>query len=308
MSTEVTPESDTARALANGCAFVDGDYVPVAEARIPILDWGFVRSDVTYDVVAVWQSRFFRLQDHLDRFLRGIGELRMTSPYDRDAIATILHGCVRQAALTNAYVEMILTRGIPPAGSRDPRQCRNRFYALAVPYVWIVPPERQALGAHLVVSRVPRIPPESVDPTVKNFHWGDMMRGVFEAFDRGGEVVVLPDGHGNITEGPGFNLFAVVDGRLITPARGVLLGITRQTVIELAEALPIEVDVRALGERELRAADEIFITSTAGGVMPVTCLDGLAVGDGHPGPITARIQRRYWKAHEDPRYSTPVAY
>ncbi len=308
MSTTENPAPDTATAFADGCAFIDGDYVPVAEARIPILDWGFVRSDVTYDVVAVWQGRFFRLQDHLDRFVRGISELRMTAPYDREAIAAILHGCVRRTRLTNAYVEMILTRGTPPRGSRDPRQCHNRFYAFAIPYVWIVPPDGQEHGAHLVVSRVPRIPPESVDPTVKNFHWGDMMRGVFEAYDRGGEVVVLTDGHDHITEGPGFNLFAAADGRLVTPARGVLPGITRQTVIELAEALHIAVEIRALSERELHAADEIFLSSTAGGVMPVTCLNGNTVGDGHPGPITARLRQRYWEAHEDPQYATPVDY
>ena len=294
--------------FADGVAFVDNEYMPIAKARIPITDWGFLRSDVTYDVVAVWGGGFFRLQDHLDRFFRGIGKLHMAAPHERDGIAAILAECVRRSGLREAYVEMILTRGTPPPGSRDPRACENRFYALAIPYVWIAPPEKQEQGLHMIISGVPRIAPESVDPTVKNFHWGDMVKGLFEAYERGGETVVLTDGKGNITEGPGFNLFASIGGRLVTPAGGVLLGITRKTVIELAASLNVKVDVGTLTERELRQADEIFISSTAGGIMPVTRLDDNVVGDGGPGPITLRLRQMYWDAHEGGKYVTRIDY
>ncbi len=305
---QIETVSESHSPLANGVAFVDGDFMPVAEARIPLSDWGFLHSDVTYDVVAVWGGGFFRLADHLDRFFRGIGKLHMQSPYDRDEVAAILAECVRRASLREAYVKAILTRGTPPAGSRDPRDCDNRFYALAIPYVWIASPEKQEQGLHLTVSSVPRIAPESVDPTVKNFHWGDMVQGLFEAYDRGRETPVLTDGKGNITEGPGFNLFASFGGRLITPASGVLLGITRMTVIELAQSLNVKVDVGVLPEAELRQADEIFLSSTAGGVMPVTRLDGVLVGDGSPGPLTQRLRQMYWDAHDDDKYVTRIDY
>lgn len=297
-----------ARRFAGGAAFIDGQYVPMAEARVPINDWGFTRSDVTYDVVGVWGGRFFRLQDHLDRFFRGIDRLHMRCPHDRAEVTAILQRCVALAGLRQAYVELILTRGVPPEGSRDPRQCVNRFYAFAIPYVWIVKPDQQETGIDLAVSRVPRIAPESVDPTVKNFHWGDLVRGLFEAYERGGDSAVLTDGRGHVTEGPGFNLFAWRDGRLVTPADGVLLGITRKAVIEIAESLNVKVEVRPLGEAELRRAEEIFISSTAGGVMPVTRLDGRPVGDGTPGPLTLRLKQLYWQAHEDPALTTPVDY
>lgn len=282
--------------------------MPIAEARIPITDWGFLRSDVTYDVVAVWQGGFFRLDDHLDRFFRSIEKLHMHSPHDRDEVTAILTECVKQSGLQESYVEMILTRGTPPMGSRDPRECENRFYALAIPYVWIAPWEKQEQGTHLTISSVPRIAPASVDPTVKNFHWGDMVQGLFEAFDRGAETAVLTDGNGNITEGPGFNLFASIGGRLVTPASGVLQGITRKTVIELAKTLNAKVDVGVLTEHELRQADEIFISSTAGGVMPVSRLDGTPVGDGSPGPLTLRLRQMYWDAHKSGKYVTPIDY
>jgi branched-chain amino acid aminotransferase len=303
------PESITAdEAFAAGAAFIEGEYLPVGEARLPLLDWGFIKSDCTYDVVGVWGGRFFRLNDHLERFHASMARLRLVSPYGRDEIAAVLHDCVRLAGLREAYVEMITTRGLAPAGSRDPRDCENRFYALAIPYVWMVKPERQKVGVDLTVASVQRIPPESLDPRVKNFQWGDMVAGLFEAYAKGGETTVLLDRDGNVTEGPGFNLFALIDGGLKTPQRGVLEGITRKTVVELAEAAGWPVAFATLPAADLARAAEVFLTSTAGGVMPVARIDGRPVGEGRPGPVTQRIRELYWAAHEDPKYTTPVNY
>ena len=282
---------------AAGCAWVDGDYVPIAEARIPLLDMGFSRSDCTYDVVAVWQGGFFRLEDHLDRFERSCACLQLTLP-PRGLLRDILFECVRRSGLRDAYVEVIATRGVPRAGQRDPRQIENRFYAYAIPYVWIANPDKQAEGLRLVIAAsVERIAARAVDPTVKNFHWGDLVRGQFEAYDRSADTVVLLDHEGHVTEGPGFNLFAYVRGMLLTPADGVLLGITRRTVLELAERERLPTRVTRFGADVLREASEIFLTSTAGGVMPVTLLDGRPVGTGRPGPLGERLRALYWDAH-----------
>lgn len=300
--------TDQDEKFADGVAYIDDTYMPVAEAKIPITDWGVVRSDVTYDVVGVWNGAFFRLQDHLERFMRSVERLHMRCPHTPKEITGILSECVRRAGLREAYVEMVLTRGVPPRHSRDPRDFENRFYGFAIPYVWIVQPDAQERGINLIVSTVVRIPPESVDPTVKNFHWGDLVRGLFEAYERDGDTAVLTDGSGNITEGPGFNLFAVHGGRMTTPAKGVLLGITRGTVMDLAETLNASVEVGTLSEQDLRSADEIFICSTAGGIMPVSHLDGKPVGDGAPGPLTLRLRELYWAAHEDSPWTTPIEY
>ncbi len=295
--------------FADGCAWIDGEYVPVNEARIPILDTGFTRSDVTYDVVAVWNGKFFRLEDHLDRFERSWTRLRMRPEITGEEMRAILTECVRRSGLRQAYVEMILTRGVPPGGSRDPHTFRNRFYAFAIPYVWIVKPNDQETGIHLVIAaQTVRISPGSVDPTVKNFLWGDLQRGAFEAYDRGGYTAVLLDADGNVTEGPGFNIFAYDGTTLLTPARGTLEGITRRTVLELAKEQGIVVREMMFGPETLRAAGEIFLTSTAGGVMPVTTLDGISVGTGMPGPITTLLRRRYWEAHDEERWTTAIVY
>jgi branched-chain amino acid aminotransferase len=295
-------------AYGGGAAFVDGRFVPVAEARVPILDWGFLRSDATYDVAHVWRGSFFRLEDHLDRFERGMARLRMSLPYDRAEIRDTLIECVRLSGLREAYAEIICTRGVPPPGSRDPRECENNFFAFAVPFVWIADPEKQERGLHATIGRVQRIGPESVDPTVKNYHWLDLELGLYEAYDRGGETVILIDREDNVVEGPGFNVFAVKDGRIATPSRGVLEGITRKTVIELAAEHEIALERRAVPAGEVRRADEVFLTSTAGGVIPVTKVDGEPVGDGTPGPITLRLREAYWNLHRDPRFATPIRY
>ena len=297
-----------AGSFGDGVAFIDGEFVPIAEARIPIMDWGFLRSDATYDVAHVWKGRFFRLEDHLDRFLCGIENIHMKLSHSRDDIRGILLDCVRRSGLRDAYVEMICTRGLPPSGTRDPRRCENRFYAFVVPFVWIADPKTQERGVHLIVSGVRRIPPESVDPKVKNYHWMDLVRGLYEAFDRGGDTAVLLDEDGCVTEGPGFNLFVFRNGRLATPKQGVLEGITRKTVIELAGELEVQMDSGVVRAEQVRGAEEVFLTSTAGGVMPVTKVDGKAVADGRPGSLTLAIRQKYWARHEDPRYTAAVSY
>ena len=132
------------------------------------------------------------------------------------------------------------------------------------------------------------------------------MAGLFEAYDRGAENVVLTDLSGNVTEGAGFNVFAVVDGQVFTPDRGVLEGITRRSAIELCAELGQPVTVAPLPVGRLHAAEEVFITSTAGGIMPVTKIDGDPVGSGKPGALTARLTALYWEKHKDPAWTSPV--
>ena len=292
-----------------GAAFAHGRYMPIDEAQVSILDTGFSRSDVTYDVVAVWGGAFFRLEDHLQRFERSCRELRLKLKHDRDEIASILIELVRLTGLRAAYVETICTRGADRTGVRDPSKFENQFFAYAIPYVWLVNPVGDTAGMDAVIARtVRRIPSTSIDPTVKNFHWGDLTRGLYEAYDRGARYPVLLDHDGNVTEGAGYNVFALVDGRLLTPSSGTLEGITRRTILELAEREGIPAESVALSEEAFRSGAELFATSTAGGVMPIVSLDGEAVGDGTAGPVTRRLRELYWQAHEDPRYITRVDY
>lgn len=282
-----------------GVAHIDGEYVPLAEARIPILDRGFVRSDATYDVAHVWNGRFFRLDDHIERFFASMQALRLSLPMTRGDVRDIMLEMVRRSGLGDAYVQITCTRGVPKRGTRDPRECVNRFYGFAQPFVWIADDDQRRMGLRMIVSKVRRIPAESLDPRIKNFHWLDLTTGIFEAYDRDATIPVLVDGDGGLTEGPGFNIFVVRDGKLSTPKSGVFEGMTRRTIIEFCAELGLECALRQLPVDEIDDADEIFVTSTAGGVMPVTVVDGNPVGDGMPGQITRRLNELYWRRHEE---------
>jgi branched-chain amino acid aminotransferase len=291
-----------------GAAWIAGQYCPIEEAQISVLDLGVTRSDCTYDVVHVWRGRFYRLDAHLDRFSASLARLRLDPGHSRSEIENILHGCVRHTGLREAYVSMTCTRGRLAASSRDLRTARNTFYCYAVPFVWICTPDRQATGMSMAISQVTRIPPQSVDPSVKNYHWLDLDLALLDAYDHDAEIVVLRDLSGAITEGPGFNVFAYLDGRWLTPGAGTLHGITRRSVMELASEDGQRVEEGSLTASDLHRAAEVLVTSTAGGIMPVTVIDGAPVGTGAPGPLTGQLRDRYWARHEEPRYSTPVCY
>jgi branched-chain amino acid aminotransferase len=282
---------------SKGAAWMMGEVVPIAEAKIGVTDWGVTRSDITYDVVPVWEGGFFRLKDYLDRFEASMKSIRLDPGMSRDEIRAALHAIVARSGLRSAYVAMVASRGTPLIhGVRDPRQCANHFYAWCVPYVHVVKPEIADAGASVWIAKeVRRIPEDSVNPRAKNYHWGDITHGLFEAKDRGYETVVLLDHAGNVTEGPGFNVFAVKDGRVVTPDRGVLHGITRRTVLDICAEEGIPTEARFLPLDELMEADEVFLSTSGGGAVPVTKVDDRVFSNGAPGPVASAIRRLYWE-------------
>ena len=256
-----------------GVAFMDGQYLTMDKAKISVLDYGFLHSDATYDVVHVWKGAFFRLEDHLNRFFRGMDMLHMSISYDKAQVTEILYNCVALSGLQNSYVEFICTRGTSPDFSRDPRDAINRFIAFAIPFGSVANEKQMQRGLHIAITDIVRIPPPSVDPTIKNYHWLDLVKGLYTAYDQEADTAILLDSNGNIAEGPGFNIFVAKDGLVSTPEFGVLKGITRQSIFDLCKEMQIECVARDITPNELKAADELFITSTAGGVMPVTKLN-----------------------------------
>lgn len=293
----------------DGAGYVRGRYVPIAEATLPVTDWGFTRSDVVYDVVHVFKGGFFRLADHLDRFERSMEKRRIHPPEDRAAIEAILHRCVALTGLADAYVAMVASRGRPRiAGSRRPADCENHLIAYALPWIDVVPKDVQARGAHVFIASTPRVPDASVDPTVKNYQWNDLTSGLMEAHDAGFDTAVLCDAQGFLTEGPGFNIFVVKDGRVTTPDRGSLRGITRQSVLELCAELGIEAAAEPIPRSALDHVDEVFLATTAGGVMPASRIGGRILGNDRPGPVSTRLKDIYWRKHDEGWHHTPVRY
>jgi branched-chain amino acid aminotransferase len=290
-----------------GAAYVKGRFVPIAEAAIPVTDWGYRRSDVTYDVVGVWNGAFFRLDDHMRRFQASMQALRLAPAETEVDMRRILTECARRLGRREAYVAMDCLRGAPRPGlPRHPANCTNHFLAFAVPWVWVIPEDIQARGAHVVIAETPRIPEVCVDPRVKNFHWGDLTRGQFEAGDRGADTCILLDLEGRVTEGPGFNVFMVTDGVVASPDRGALEGITRMSVYELCGDMGIRSEIRPITADEMRNADEVFLATTAGGIMPASRIDGRIMGNDRPGPISARLREAFWKRRAEGWHATPI--
>ena len=296
--------------LSMGAAWMNGTVIPISQAKIPVNDWGLVHSDITYDVVPVIDGAFFRFDEYLTRFLSSMENLHLDPGMSKRDIQAALHQMVSKSSLRDSYVAMVCSRGKPKiAGSRDPRDCENHFFAWCVPYVHIIKPEIVEQGATAwIAQNAYRIPENSVNPLVKNYHWGDFTQGIFEAKDKNYETVILLDYDGNITEGPGFNVFAVKDKVLITPDRGVLAGVSRKTVLEMAEHLGINTSVRSLSVEELLEADEVFLSSSGGGVIPIIRVNETIFGNGASGPISVQLNETYWKWTTLEKYRDPIDY
>jgi branched-chain amino acid aminotransferase len=304
--------SNSDATTGEGLAYIDGRYCTLADARISVFDPGLTHCDAVYDVTSTWQGRFFRLDEHIARFQASCRGISLECPHSAGDMKRILATCVHRGGVANAsYVALVATRGTyadkEAERTRDIFNTRATFIAYALPYKWIADPQAQDRGAHLIISKTPRIPDECVDTRFKNYHWGDLTRGKFEARAVGADGAVHLSTVGNLTEGAGFNLFFAKGRRLFTPERNVLRGVTRQSALDLATELGIPVEIGDYGPDALRRADEAFMTSTAGGIMPIVKIDDQLLGDGRPGPLSSQLRATYWRKREEGWLSTPVS-
>jgi branched-subunit amino acid aminotransferase/4-amino-4-deoxychorismate lyase len=296
--------------FADGIAYIEGDFVALAKARIPLLDEGFMHSDLTYDVPAVWDGRFFRLDDHISRLEASCNKMRLKLPVSTGELKRTILEMLVKSGIRDAFVELIVTRGLKGVRGNKPEDLLdNNLYLIVMPYVWVMQPVMQYTGGSAIIARtVRRTPPGAFDPTIKNLQWGDLTRGLFEAADRGADYPFLTDGDTNLTEGSGFNICFIKRGALYTADRGVLEGVTRESVFDVARASGIEIRLEVVPLELAYHSDEIFMCTTAGGIMPITSLDGQPVKDGQVGPITRKIWDDYWAMHYDPKYSFEIDY
>jgi branched-chain amino acid aminotransferase len=275
---------------------------------VPVRDLGLMYADMTYDVVHTWRGGFFRLEDHLDRFLGSCAGLRLDPGTDRDGLRRCLARLVRHSGLADTLVYFACTRGTAVPGTRDPAQHRaHRFFATVTPLILRGQPEEMQRGLHATVVRgIPRIAAESVNPHWKNTHWGDFQRATFVAKDAGEDVALLLAPDGAVAEAPGFNIVAWLDGTLVSPEANVLPGISCRTMFEIASDLGIPARHGRLTPDELARAEEVFLTATSCGLYPVTRLDGARVGRGVPGPVTTRLLNTYYERKNGGWRITPV--
>lgn len=290
-----------------GYGYINGKFVPLRDAAIPLLDWGFNKSDVVYDGIPFDNGLIFRLEDHLSRFEESMNKWRLPPPCDRDKMTHVCHELVARSELRSGIIYICTTRGVPPSAEiRDPSQFVSRFYGWSqqLPQLGVA----EDGGLSMIISNVPRIPQSSVDATAKNFHWGDLIQARLEAGDRGAQNAILLSHQGHVAEGVGFNVFIVKDGTIKTPRYDCLKGITRLTVMDIAKSLGIECIEADIYPCELQNAEEIFISSSAGGTFPVTSLNDQPIAGGKAGQLSKTINAVYWEWRRSPKYTSAVTY
>lgn len=296
-----------------GAAFIHDHYCTRDEAAIPLADNGFYQSDATYEVMSASKGLMFRLQDHLDRLERSCAKLRLHNPYSNDQMVEILTNLIKLTGTREAYIFWCVTRGFGKARSRaiDPESFENRFYASVTPSSYsnyIAGDTKRRRGMDILISRnYIRVPSQAIDSSIKNFHWLDMKLSLFEAGDQAKDWSVLTDGEGYLTEAPGANIFLIKEGELYTPSSGCLGGVTRKTALELADLAGLKTHIGKVSTEQLLTADEAFLTSTAGGIVPINSVDDVVLGGSiGPGRITTQLHNTYWEKRWSGWLGTPI--
>jgi branched-chain amino acid aminotransferase len=277
--------------------WIDGGVVDGSEACVPVTDHGLLYGDGVFEGIRVYGRRVFRLEDHLRRFAAGAKALWLELPGGTDAVREIVLETARAFGADEAYVRLIATRGEGPLGI-DPTQCSQPRLICIVDRIAVYPEDKRSAGIDLLTSSWRRPPPDVLDPRVKSLNYLNNVMAKLEAKQRGGDEALLLNAAGAIAETSVASLFVVRDGELLTPpsSDGALEGITRATVLELAASFGIPARAQSLGRYDLFAADEVFLTGSGAGLVPVRSLDGRSIGAGGPGPVYEKLWSAFLEA------------
>jgi len=275
--------------------YLNGGFMPVEEARIPVLDRGFIFGDGVYEVIPVYSKRPFRLDEHLRRLQYSLDKIRIANPHTAEEWQRLTGEIVKRNDGKDQSVYLQVTRGVAKRDHAFPKGIKPTVFMMSSPLVTPAPA--------LVESGVACV-------TAEDYRWlncdiksvsllGNCLLRQLSADAGAAETILFRDG--NLTEASSSNVFVVKDGRLLTPPKDnlVLPGITYDVVLEIAHAREFEVEIRAVTVAEVRDADEIWVTSSTKEVLAVTTLDGKPVGDGKPGPLFRRMHALYQQFKKD---------
>ena len=287
--------------------YVNGEYLPRSEAKISVFDHVILYGDGVYDTLCAWNYGVFKLDEHIDRLFELAHAVKLHIPLSKAELKEVVLETVRRNDLRNAYVKIVATRGISPQPLLNPYNTTPGLIVFAVPYMSLVADDGEMKGIRMIVSSLRRIPNECFSSKIKSCNYLNHVLMRMEANEAGADDAIELDMEGYVCEAPGYNVFMVKKGVFYTPGDNILVGVTRQTVMELAEAEGIPVRVGRIQTFDLYNADEVFLSSTAGGIFSVAELDGRSIGGGKPGPLTRLMRDRYLELLEDGRQSTPVS-
>jgi branched-chain amino acid aminotransferase len=272
------------------CVYLNGKFVPAAEATVSVFDRSFVYGDGIFEGIEVENGGIFKLDAHVDRLYRSAVFLRIAIPMSKDEMREAIIEVVRRSDLRNGYVRPLVSRGAGPLGL-------ERVAELGPPTVVVMPqhrPPKEARSYRAVILATRRNPAQCLDPRVKSNNYLNNILGKFEQVDAGADAGIFLDVDGFVSECCGENLFSVREGRIATPpATRTLDGITRQTVIALAGEAGIPVAECEMTRYDLYTADELFLTATLSGIGYIVEVDGRRIGSGEPGPVSRQLYALY---------------
>jgi len=269
--------------------YLNGDYLPLASARIPVLDRGFIFGDGVYEVVPAYRKRPFRLEQHLDRLQRSLAAVRIDHPFRRDQWRTIIERLIESAAPQDLTVYLQVTRGVAKRDFAFPANVAPTVFAMASP---LNRPGADQRERGLRAVSVPDLRWLRCD--IKSTSLLGAVLARQQAADRGlDEVIQHRDGR--LTEGSASNVWVVKDSGVLAPPRDnlILEGIRYGFIQELCERALIPFEVRSISMDEVRSADELMLSAATREVLPIVELDGRPVGSGRPGPIYRQMRRGY---------------
>jgi branched-chain amino acid aminotransferase len=286
--------------------YLDGKFVPEDQARISILDHGVLHGDSVFDTCMAWNGGVFKLGPHLDRLYESAQAVGIEIPLSKEALADTVLETVRQNKLHEAYIKIVITRGVGLYPTLQPTGCKPSVVIFARPYASSIAEGNEPPPQKVKISSVRRIPVDCIDPKIKSCNYLNHVLAYLDALAAGADNAIELNHQGYVAEAPGYNVFVVKKGVLRTPGEDILVGITRMTVFELAAEAGIPCLETSLTTSDLYNADEVFFASTSGGIVPVIEVDGRSIGDGCTGPITLNMWNAYMALLESGEQSTRI--
>lgn len=285
--------------------FLDGELVPTPDAKVTVFDHGLLYGDGIFETVLVVEGRAFRLDDHLRRLERSAAAIALEVPWGLEELRAAILETAAANGSRRCFCKIILTRGAGSEPLLKHEGLRPRLLITAresMPFVEGEGPP--TLTTAIVGTR--KTPGAALDPRIKCLNYLNIIQSRIEARALGADESLLLDDRGRVAEGSIYNVIAVRDGELVSPAEGCLEGVTLDTVYRIAPELGLRARRGDLWPYDLRVADEVLFVSTAVGVVAVTDVDGRPVGDGVPGPVFTALARAYATALTSPDLTTPV--
>ncbi len=274
--------------------YVNGEFVPEEEAKISVFDHGVLYGDGVFEGIRSYNGRVFKLREHLERLYESAKSILLEIPLDLEELLEVTLETLRRNNLRDGYIRHMVTRGRGDLGL-NPVPCKAPCLIIIVSKISLFPRELYEKGLDVVTVATRRNIPDALDPKVKSMNYLNNIMVRMEANRAGVLEAIMMNREGYITEGSGDNIFIVRRGKLITPPAylGILEGITRRTVLELAEKRGYAIREEPFTRHDLYTATECFLTGTAAELIPVVKVDERLIGSGEPGPITRQLMQDY---------------